>query len=54
MWTVNAKDVESLTVQLAHDSKDITTIIGELDQQKNSNSAKIETLQKLLNYKYEQ
>jgi len=61
MWTVNAKDVELLTVELAYDSEEITGIQHELNQLKqNSNINEmsrhehIVKLEKLLQFKCKQ
>jgi hypothetical protein len=57
VWSVNIKDVEWLTVQLADNSEEITNLeceIGEFKKDPNTNPERLVTLQRLLQFKQKQ
>ena len=54
VWSVNIKDVEWLTVQLADNSEDITNLerkIDKFEKGPNTNPERLHTLQQLLQFK---
>jgi hypothetical protein len=57
VWSVNIKDVEWLTVQLADNSEEITNLereIDEFEKHPNTNPERLDTLQRLLQFKRKQ